>query len=61
MNKRWARELLKGIEDTKKVAKQDRRATAAYWNRDSWGSIRDAEEWVENQVLDYILKEAQPK
>jgi len=62
--KEWAKKLLKGIEETKERARRDKRSTSAYWNGDSWGSlsgVRDAEEWAEGQVLDFILKNARPK
>jgi len=62
--KEWAKKLLKGIEETKERARRDKRSTSAYWNGDEWGSlsgVRDAEEWTENQVLDFILKNARPK
>lgn len=55
----WAKSLLEGIQKVKDKANQDERSTAAYWNCDDWGSIsgiRDAREWVDGQVIEYVLK-----
>ena len=63
-SKAWAAKLLKGIEEAKRKALADQRSNAAYWNGDDWGSasgIKDAEECVNDQVLAYILANAQPK
>lgn len=55
----WAKSLLAGLNRVREKAKKDRRATAEYWNCDSWGSIsghRDANEWVDRQQVEYIAK-----
>jgi hypothetical protein len=61
---KWAKALLDGIEKEREKANRDQRSTASYWNADDWGSIsgiRDAEEWVENQIIKYVLKHARRK
>lgn len=58
-SREWAKELLEKIDRVRAAAKKDPRSTAAYWNCDGWGSIqgyREAEEWVNNQVIDSIVK-----
>lgn len=60
----WAKSLLKGIEEVRRKASKDEKSTAAYWNGDGWGSIsgiRDADEWVERQVVDYVLRRVKSK
>lgn len=55
----WAKSLLLGIEKTQAAVKKDPRSTAYYWNCDDFGSIdgfRDAANWSERQVVNYILK-----
>jgi len=57
---KFAKKLIKGMKTTRDNAEKDRRATAAYWNGDDWGSISgvlDAAEWVDNQVVNYTVKE----
>ena len=42
--------------------RNDRRAHAAYWNCDDWGSIsgyRDAQEWVESEFGKWVLEQAE--
>lgn len=63
-DRQWAKELLGHIADAQRKASEDERSKAYYWNADDWGSmsgIKDAQEWVDNQVADCILKYAQPK
>jgi len=58
-DKEFAKSLLAGIEKTKKKINNDERATAEYWNADDWGSmsgIKDANEWEENQIVEYVVK-----
>ena len=58
-DEKWARALLKGIEKKKESARRDQRANPLYWNGDDWGSIsgiRDAREWMEGEIIKYILK-----
>jgi hypothetical protein len=60
----WAKAFLKGLNKLKTRIHKDERATPAYWNSDDWGSIsgiRDAEEWIESQLTDYIVKNAQSR
>lgn len=57
--RKWAKKFLAGLEKVKEKAESDERATASYWNCDDWGSIsgmRDAEEWVENQLINYVIE-----
>jgi hypothetical protein len=61
--RKWAKKFLAGLKKVKEKAQSDERATAAYWNADDWGSIsgiKDADEWVENQILKYVVKYASP-
>jgi len=56
---KFAKNLIKGIKDAERKARQNEKATDRYWNADDWGSIsgiRDAEEWVENQISKYVVK-----
>ncbi len=59
-----AKDILKKLADKRAVLMQDEKATAAYWNADDWGSIsgvRDAAEWVENELANYLLTLVNPK
>ena len=63
-NRKWAKNLLKYIAEAQAKADKDERSHSHYWNGDTWGSvqgIKDANEWVENQLIDCILKHARPK
>lgn len=61
--RQWAKKLIKGIKATEAKSAKNIRSTPTYWNGDDWGSIqgvKDAAEWVENQLIDYILENAKP-
>ncbi len=61
---KWAKKLLIKLREEADKANQDERSHSDYWNGDSWGSIsgiRDANEWVENQLINCVLKNARPK
>jgi hypothetical protein len=54
-----ARRVINGFEDERRRLLRDRRAHAEYWNGDSWGSmsgIRDAEDWLFNNLANYLLR-----
>lgn len=60
-DRKWAKKLIAGIAAAKSKALRDRKSTAEYWNGDSFGSISgvsDAQEWVDGQVVDFVLKNA---
>lgn len=62
--KAWAIELARGITNERARLSRDKRATAEYWNCDSWGSIsgmRDAAEWMENELAKYIARHVKPR
>lgn len=49
-------EHAKQLEDKRRELMKDERASATYWNGDTWGSIsgfRDAEEWVNRELEKY--------
>ena len=57
--KDWARKLFKGIQEVTEQVCRDEKANPDYWNGDDWGSIsgvRDAREWIEDQILEYLCK-----
>lgn len=63
-DRKWAASFLKGLEAARKKATSDPRAHGDYWNGDSWGSIsgiRDAEKWVNDQLVNYVLRRARSK
>lgn len=63
-NRKWAKELLAKINHARTKANNDQRSKAEYWNGDNWGSmsgIKDAINWVDNQIIDCIIEHATPK
>lgn len=56
----FVKELLKGIKAKRTEVLKDERSTDRYWNGDDWGSIsgvRDAQEWVDNQITNYVVEQ----
>lgn len=55
----FATKLVEGIDAAREKARKDPKSTAAYWNGDDWGSIsgiRDAQEWVNTQVNNWVIR-----
>lgn len=61
----WAKALLAQIRFVEGKAKLDERSTPGYWSAgDSFMSLsdfKDATDFVDDQIIDCILKHAKPK
>jgi len=58
---KWAKSLLKIIENKKQALLKNEKSTSLYWRGDYCGSIydiRDAEEWVKTELARCVLKHA---
>lgn len=64
-NREWAKDLLSDIRNVEKIASKDKRSNPSYWAAgDPWVSMsdfKDATNFVDESIVDYILEHAQPK
>lgn len=62
----WAKIFLARIKLAERKAKQDQRSNPSYWSAgDPWGpsiyDFKDAEDYIDNEIIDCILENAIPK